>query len=33
MLDKVFRTHVTLKHSEQMNQSAARIVRAATKEK
>jgi hypothetical protein len=33
MLYKVFRTHVTLKHSEEMNQSAARIVREATKEK
>lgn len=33
MLSKAFRTHVTLKHSEEMNQSAARIVRAATKEK
>jgi hypothetical protein len=33
MLYKVFRTHITLKHSEEMNQSAARIVREATKEK
>ena len=32
MLYRVFRTHVTLKHSEEMNQSAARIVREATKE-
>jgi hypothetical protein len=32
-LYKVFRTHVTLKHSEEMNQSAERIVREATKEK
>jgi hypothetical protein len=32
MLYKVFRMHVKLKHSEDFSQTAARIVREATKE-
>jgi hypothetical protein len=32
MLQKVFRTHVKLKHSEDFSQTAAPIVREATKE-
>jgi len=30
MLDRAFRTHVKLKHSEDVSQAAARIVREAT---